>query len=454
MLRKTAGIFCTWVLIFLGGSLDAQTAIPLGEAVQKAAINYPALKAKALQVEALKKNIQVVTNTGLPSLDASYQMNYATYNNITGMAYPTYLVPISGPPSKDNNLAGVFGSATGLLLNWQPFTFGQRESQTAFAKAGVTQANSDLANEILQHKVRVANAYLDALGAKELLQIFRENLSRSQANLALVQNLVANGLRPGVDSALFAGEVSKATAELLNHQRNYEQALLNLSQLMGVTDNITISDSSYSYRLPVNGIVADSLQHPLLAFYQSAIDLDLAKRKTIEKTTLPGLGFWGTTYARGSGIQYDGTVKSLDGLGLQRVNYGLGIQLSVPLLQSMKIKPQLQQQDIQARADKEKLNELSLQLNRQMRIADTTLRYALEIVKQNPALLRSAAFAYTTMVSRYNAGLANYTDIVQAQYNLIKAEDDDKTNHIAVWKAFLYKAAVAGDIDLFLKQVK
>ena len=454
MLRKTAGIFCTWVLIFLGGSLDAQTAIPLGEAVQKAAINYPALKAKALQVEALKKNIQVVTNTGLPSLDASYQMNYATYNNITGMAYPTYLVPISGPPSKDNNLAGVFGSATGLLLNWQPFTFGQRESQTAFAKAGVTQANSDLANEILQHKVRVANAYLDALAAKELLQIFRENLSRSQANLALVQNLVANGLRPGVDSALFAGEVSKATAELLNHQRNYEQALLNLSQLMGVTDNITISDSSYSYRLPVNGIVADSLQHPLLAFYQSAIDLDLAKRKTIEKTTLPGLGFWGTTYARGSGIQYDGTVKSLDGLGLQRVNYGLGIQLSMPLLQSMKIKPQLQQQDIQARADKEKLNELSLQLNRQMRIADTTLRYALEIVKQNPALLRSAAFAYTTMVSRYNAGLANYTDIVQAQYNLIKAEDDDKTNHIAVWKAFLYKAAVAGDIDLFLKQVK
>ncbi len=454
MLRKTAGIFCTWVLIFLGGSLDAQTAIPLGEAVQKAAINYPALKAKALQVEALKKNIQVVTNTGLPSFDASYQVFYATYNNITGMAYPTYLVPISGPPSKDNNLAGVFGSATGLLLNWQPFTFGQRESQTAFAKAGVTQANSDLANEILQHKVRVANAYLDALAAKELLQIFRENLSRSQANLALVQNLVANGLRPGVDSALFAGEVSKATAELLNHQRNYEQALLNLSQLMGVTDNITISDSSYSYRLPVNGIVADSLQHPLLAFYQSAIDLDLAKRKTIEKTTLPGLGFWGTTYARGSGIQYDGTVKSLDGLGLQRVNYGLGIQLSVPLLQSMKIKPQLQQQDIQARADKEKLNELSLQLNRQMRIADTTLRYALEIVKQNPALLRSAAFAYTTMVSRYNAGLANYTDIVQAQYNLIKAEDDDKTNHIAVWKAFLYKAAVAGDIDLFLKQVK
>ena len=454
MLRKTAGIFCTWVLLIFSNALIAQKAIPLSEAVQMAASNYPALKAKALQVEAIKKNIQVVNNTGLPSLDASYQMNYATYNNITGMAYPGYLVPISGPPSKDNNLGGVFGSATGLLLNWQPFTFGQRESQTAFAKAGVTQANSDLANEVLQHKVRVANAYLDALTAKDLVQVFSENLDRCKANLALVQNLVSNGLRPGVDSALFAGEVSKATAELLNHQRNYEQALLNLTQLMGITDNILIGDSSYSNRLPVNGMIADSLQHPLLAFYQSSIDLDLAKRKTIEKTTLPGLGFWGTTYARGSGIQYDGTVKSLDGLGLQRVNYGLGIQLSVPLLQSVKIKPQLQQQDIQARADKEKLNELSLQLNRQMRIADTTLRYALEIVKQNPSLLRSAAFAYTTMVSRYNAGLANYTDIVQAQYNLSKAEADDKTTHIAVWKAFLYKAAVAGDIDLFLKQVK
>ena len=94
MLRKTAGIFCTWVLLIFSNALIAQKAIPLSEAVQMAASNYPALKAKALQVEAIKKNIQVVNNTGLPSLDASYQMNYATYNNITGMAYPLSLIHI------------------------------------------------------------------------------------------------------------------------------------------------------------------------------------------------------------------------------------------------------------------------------------------------------------------------------------------------------------------------
>ena len=39
---------------------------------------------------------------------------------------------------------------------------------------------------------------------------------------------------------------------------------------------------------------------------------------------MPTLGVWGTIYARGSGVSYNGTVKATDGLGFQRFNYGLG----------------------------------------------------------------------------------------------------------------------------------
>jgi outer membrane protein TolC len=167
---------------------------------------------------------------------------------------------------------------------------------------------------------------------------------------------------------------------------------------------------------------------------------------------MPTLGVWGSAYARGSGISYNGTVKSTDGLGFQRYNYGLGLQLSLPILQFVRIKPQLQQQDFVIKSDEEKLNEISLRLKKQNELADTTLSNALAVVKETPLYYESASFSYRALMSRYQSGLANFADLMQAQYALIKAETDNKTAYMGVWKALLYKAAITGDLSLFLNQ--
>ena len=216
---------------------------------------------------------------------------------------------------------------------------------------------------------------------------------------------------------------------------------------------LIIDDSSYFHKLPLNYTITDTIAHPLLSIYESNIELDKAKRTSIAKTTMPSLGVWGTTYARGSGVQADGSTKTLDGLGLQRINYGLGLQISMPLLQSAKIKPQLAQQDLQIKADKEKLNEVNSLLNSQQQSAENMLKYALTSIKENNALISSAEYAYTTILSRYTAGLANYADVVQTQYNLVKAQTDHKLSYMSVWKALLYKAAATGNLNLFLTQV-
>ena len=88
---------------------------------------------------------------------------------------------------------------------------------------------------------------------------------------------------------------------------------------------------------------------------------------------MPVLGVWGTTYARGSDIQNGGIVKPNDGLSFERYNWGVGLQLSIPLLQAVKIRPQLQQQDFFIRSNEEKVNNISLQLRKQLEIADTAL---------------------------------------------------------------------------------
>jgi hypothetical protein len=80
----------------------------LNELLQQAENNYPLLKAKQYDVQSGREKVLNEKSSALPTLDAAYQLNYATYNNITGMATGQYFVPISGPPSTSNTYDAVF----------------------------------------------------------------------------------------------------------------------------------------------------------------------------------------------------------------------------------------------------------------------------------------------------------------------------------------------------------
>jgi outer membrane protein TolC len=168
----------------------------------------------------------------------------------------------------------------------------------------------------------------------------------------------------------------------------------------------------------------------------------------------PKLSLWGTAYARGSGIRYDGYVNSEDGLSFSRYNYGAGLVLSVPLLRFTNVRYQVHAQESLIKAEEERLNMVKLQLDKQNQVADVTFSNALKIAHETPSFYQSAEFSYRTLLSRYNSGLVNYADLIQAQYILIKSETDLKRAYLDAWKALLYKAATQGDITIFLNQVE
>ena len=450
----TGKIFYSIIMLIGLDAAAQQQSNTLSQLLQLAEMNYPLVKSKMLDVQAAQKGVNVSKNTLIPSLDASYQINYATYNNITGMAYPQFLVPISGPPASDNNFNGIFGSVTSLLLNWQPVTFGQRNAQIDVSRAGLQYAEADAQNEIFQHKTKVINAYLDVLTANELVRVYQNNLNRTVVNLQAIQSLVVSGIRPGVDTSLFKAEISKAKVELLNNQKSREQANIYLSQLLASDTNIICNDSLVFSILPVSLMTVDSVKHPLISLYTSGVEMSLARKKVLSRTTMPVLGFWSTIYARGSGISHDNVVNATNGLGFQRYNYGIGLQINMPLLQVARIHPQLQQLNFLIQSNQEKLNEIELQLKKQQELADTTLKNSFAIANECPLFLESAQYSYKAMQSRYQSGLINFADLIQTQNALIKAEVDYKLAYMSVWKAILYKAAVNGNLNIFINQVK
>jgi outer membrane protein TolC len=448
--------FFLFTIQFSASAQDSLKNLSIVTALRIAETNYPLLKAKHFEVEAAKKNIDLSKNTLMPSLDISYQANFATANNITGMFYPTYIIPMTGPVFTSNNYSPAFGSAASLLFNWQPITFGLRNSEVNASKAEAATKSADYNNEVFKQKINAASSYLDVLLALDLILVYEKNVERTIFDLHQSRVLALTGLRPGVDTALFLSELSKAKIDLLNAEGNLQTQKIGLSRLLVTDSNFALADTVLFSRLPVSVPDADSSfsQHPLIKFYQSEIDRSKSKENLIKKYWLPKLNVWATTFARGSGVYPDGSIKATDGLGFSKYNYGLGLQIAFPILKFSDIRIQQQQQTLISRSGEALLQQTSLELSRDQQVSNVALKNALDIAKETGVQLQSADCAFRALLIRYDAGLVNFADLIQAQYSLVKAETDLKKSYWEAWKALLYKAAVAGDLNIFLEELK
>lgn len=440
---------------FLLPVVEAQDTVrlSLADVLIMAENNYPKLKSDRYQLEASKANIKLQQQTIIPQLDAAYQANLATRNNITGMFYPQYTLPISGPPSANNDYGPVTGSAASLLLQWQPGIFGERTANINLATASTQTLQSKNEQDVFSHKIKVCGQYIDLVYVQKLLKLYEENIRISENQLSQVKVLTGTGLRPGVDTALIQSELSRSRIEWLKIKNALGNSIALLQESLA-TDSVIIGKDTLLYSLVPRQFLTDTIEHPLIKTARLSIEEANTKRIAISKLAIPHLSVWGTTYARGSGVDYSGAVKTFDGFALNRFNYGLGVQIAVPLLKQTEIRTKLQQQDWLIKSEQEKLNGLSSALKEQKKYAEMAFTNARLIAMETPTQIRAAEYAFRSMQVRYTNGLVNYTELLQLQSALLKAKIDQANAQSEWWKALLYKAAVYGDINLFINQVK
>jgi outer membrane protein len=131
------------------------------------------------------------------------------------------------------------------------------------------------------------------------------------------------------------GELSKAKTELLQFENllnNQKQELLGLLASPEI-QNIE-PESFFAEQLPALPANSPGIgQNPALKMAQSDLGCQSGQAHQISRSWTPRLEFWGTTYLRGSGIGFDGTVNKSSGWNLNRYNYGAGFQLAFPILE-------------------------------------------------------------------------------------------------------------------------
>lgn len=254
------------LLLCLPGQVDAEpqgqqatTTAPLTlrEAVTRALEHYPAVRAATETLAAAESGVAVARTSYLPRADIMWQANRATRNNVFGALLPQPVVPgISGPVGFADN-SSVWGSATGLMVSWEPFDFGLRDANVQTALS--TERRAEASVTLTRHQVATsaADAFLAVVAAQQTLRTAEASVERARVLRESVDARVNAGLRPGVDAARARAEQAVAETQRLVALQGLTAARVVLGHLIGVApDAIAVSPGPLLQLPPPDAVAA------------------------------------------------------------------------------------------------------------------------------------------------------------------------------------------------------
>lgn len=436
-------------------NISAQMVLSLHDAVLQAENESPDIK--SAQAETVKKSqaYKLSGKASFPELNIYTQSSFGTFNNITGMYIPQNgLWPISGPPAEENMGQPAWGSVAGVGFNWEPFTFGKRKNQVLQSQAEYRTSQYEAELVTFKHLAEVIQQYLTVLAAEKKIEVFKLNEERASETYKLILPYTQNGLKPGIDTALAKGEISKARISLQNSVRSFKIEKSRLTELINLSGNYELDQGVFYDQLPVNNS-RDSLKHPLIAVFESRTEQQQSGLKVFRKEYYPDISLTGTYYLRGSGVAGDLTADHgiNAGFNFERYNYGIGLAVSLPVLDFSINRNRIRMQEAELSSSRFQLESRKLFIEQQQRSASVQFNYALSTAEEMPLQFQLAQYAYEMMKARYQSGLVNLQELIQTQYLLVEAQTNLINARIDAWRALIQMAVADGDLNIFLDQI-
>ncbi|MBM3810659.1 MAG: TolC family protein [Acidimicrobiia bacterium] len=436
--------------LVLPALLYSQTSpITLEEAVKRSLEKYPTIRMNAEQVSAASAGIQLARTSYLPKADLLAQINRATRNNIYGMLLPqSTIAPISGPPNPTNAGTNVWGTATGILISWEPFDFGLRKAGIESAEASRRRAEMALERTRFEVAVTTADAFLTILAAQQTAASAQAGVERAKVFHDVVSAMVKAELRPGVEASRARAELAMAETQQIQAEQATAVARAALAQMLGVTPPEIALSPGRLLESPAEPSTASTDAHPALKEQQAAIEESKARLLTIDRSYYPKFNVQAATYARGTGANPDFTTGGgASGLGPNIYNWGVGFTVTFPFFDYASSRAKKQAESSRVRAEEHRLELIRQELNGQLERAKAMLEGSRRVAANIPFQLDAARAAETQATARYKAGLGNLVEVAEAQRLLTQTEIDDSLARLQIWRALFAVAVAQGEMD-------
>jgi outer membrane protein TolC len=399
--------------------------------------------------------VNLARTTYLPRTDFLYQANRATRNSITGMVLPQPVVPgISGGVGI-NEFGSVWSSATGVMLNWEPFDFGFRGANVLAAQSTVNRSGAALEITRLQVATAAAEAFLGVLATQQSVRAALASVERARVFLEVVLARVNAGLRPGVDAERARAELAVAENQLIIAEQNAAVARVVLAQWTGLPPGVGVLEGPFLQLPPQPAPASDNLQtHPAAQEQGAAVEEVISRQRVIERSFFPRFNLQATTFARGSGVRGNLRLGGISGLGPNIANWAAGMTMFYPLFERpvLRVRQEIEmhRELVESARYDRILVDLTAQLERTKVVEDSARR----IAQNTPFQLQAARALEAQATARYQAGLGTVIEVADAQRLLTQAEIDDSIARLNIWRARLAIASARGDLQPFLLQTQ
>ena len=442
-------------------TVHAQEVLSLQSALETALHNYGSIKAKESYRLSSRESVELARRQYLPNVNFSIQQDFGTVNGQNGPLYGFggYGTASSGLPLPEQNWNTAFGSLYLANVNWEFFSFGKARQRIKVAESKTQRDTRDLSDEVFQHKIKVAAAYINVLAAKELKLSYEKNLNRTDTIRRIVEVKEKNGLVPGVDLSLAKADYANAMIIYTKAKDNEQEQENKLALLMGIPSREFVLDSTLLHRIPTDlpsEAEVSLANHPLLILYKSRIEVSEQEKQLLKTQYYPSFSMVGIIQTRASGFgngyaqnQNDFSTSYWDGINPTRTNYLIGVGISWNLIQTFRISKEISAQDYTSQGLKHEYDLAEQQLKAQMDLSETKWNNSLTVYDQVPTQLKSANDAYIQRSVLYKNGLTDLVDLSQSIYALIRAETDRDIAVSNIWNALLLKAAASGDFSVF-----
>lgn len=423
MKKKYRNIFGGLLLVISISQLSGQEtrAISLDEAVDLGIKNSKNLKIDAAKVEETTAQWVEAKNRQLPDfkLGASYLHLFSpTVDLKTGASAAANL--------KINNL--MYGSAN---LTFPIYTGGRIKYGIQSAEYLIEASKLMVENDKNAIAFNISQAYNNLFKASQIIKVLEENLNAAKKRDETFQKLENNGLMARNDRLKAQLQTSNIELQLLDAQNNYNIANINMDLLLGLPETTILKvDEAYINEMqesqPISYYMNQATQNrkdlQALGYQIKAANVGT---KAAKAESLPSFALTGGYFA----ADVPGFVTVTNA-----INVGVGVQYNLDNL--WKKNSSLQKakaREKQLEANNELLNDqIKLEINRDYQNAALAQK-KIEVYER---ALEQATENFRITKNKYDNGLANITDLldadaalVGAKVNLINAKADATLAH-------------------------
>jgi outer membrane protein len=445
------------LLISLSSVSQAQTGLTLNSVVEDAAKNYPAIQISQEELNASAARVQLARTAYLPRVDALAQFNRGTRNNVFGSLLPQGVIaPMSGPVIGTNNGGSVWGSAVGVLINWQPFDFGTRSASVRAAQAGRDRAFAANLRTQLEVETASAEAYLSVIASLETKKAAQAAVDNWETLRRSIHALAAAELRPGADESRVNAEKAAAANQLALAQQAVDSSLATLRKFQSSPATPPGADQKLVTKVAeatMRDAAFNTDSNPLMAEQKAATVESEAQLKALQRSWVPQFNLEGSAYARGTGAETNGErLSGANGLAPNVGNYVVGVNITFPVMDFSSIHAKAAAQASLAKAAKANEDLTAKNLREEFERSLAELRASETIAENTPVQLQAAQTTFNQSSARYKAGLVAIDDVAEAQRLLVQADIDNSIARLNVWRAFLKLQYIRGDLQPFLQE--